>query len=108
MKIQKFARSSGLLLALLATSACAGNHKKATASTSAVFTESRQLTAMSDEEASSQKPGQVRKSRQASQEVIANRGKIKKQETETTELVETDITTVIETTTAVTSDQDMQ
>ena len=63
---------------------------------------------MSDEDIGDQPAGSTRKEKTAESQTAAKKGKIQKQETEVTELVETDITTVIETTSAPTSDQDLQ
>ena len=63
---------------------------------------------MSDEDIGDQPAGSVRKEKTAESQTTAKEGKIQNQESEVTELVETDITTVIDTTSAPTSDQDLQ
>lgn len=63
---------------------------------------------MSDEDIGDQPAESVRKEKTAESQTTAKKGKIQKQESEVTELVETDITTVIDTTSAPTSDQDLQ
>jgi hypothetical protein len=63
---------------------------------------------MSDEDIGDQPAGSIRKEKTAESQTTAKKGKIKKQESEVTELVETDIATVIETTSAPTSDQDVK
>ena len=63
---------------------------------------------MSDEDVGEQPAGSIRKEKTAEFQTSTKKGKIQKQESEVTELVETDITTVIDTTSAPTSDQDLQ
>ena len=69
---------------------------------------SRQLVTMSDEEQNRQCPSSIVSRQTTSNETVIKKGKIQKQESEVTELVETDITTVIDTSSAPTSDQDLQ
>ncbi len=63
---------------------------------------------MSDEDVGEQPAGSIRKEKTAESQTSTKKGKIQKQESEVTELVETNITTVIDTTSAPTSDQDLQ
>jgi hypothetical protein len=97
-----------ILLASAFLPACASSQSRPVASYSSVLrssdTESRQLASMSAE----QPAGTIRKEKTAESQTTAQKGKIKKQESEVTELVETDITTVIKTTSAPTADQDLQ
>jgi hypothetical protein len=92
--------------------ACASSQSRPVASYSSEIrssdTESRQLASMSDEDIGDQPAGSTRKEKTAESQTTAKKGKIQKQESEVTELVETDITTVIETTSAPTADQDLQ
>ena len=92
--------------------ACASSQSRPVASYSSALgssdTKSRQLASMSDEDIGDQPAGSTRKEKTAESQTTAKKGKIQKQESEVTELVETDITTVIETTSAPTADQDLQ
>jgi hypothetical protein len=92
--------------------ACASSQSRPVASYSSALrssdTASRQLASMSDEDIGDQPAGSIRKEKTAESQTTAKKGKIQKQESEVTELVETDITTVIDTTSAPTSDQDLQ
>ena len=101
-----------ILLAYAFLPACASSQSRPVASYSSALrssdTESRQLASMSDEDIGDQPAGSTRKEKTAESQTTAKKGKIQKQESEVTELVETDITTVIETTSAPTSDQDLQ
>ena len=101
-----------ILLASAFLPACASSQSRPVASYSSALrssnTESRQLASMSDEDIGDQPAGSTRKEKTAESQTTAKKGKIQKQESEVTELVETDITTVIETTSAPTSDQDLQ
>jgi len=103
--------SSLLLLTSAFLSACAGHQPRPVASYSSALrsseSEPRQLATMSDEEVGDQRAGTTKKETTAESQTTFNRGKLQKQETEVTELVETDISTVIETTTAPTADQDI-
>jgi hypothetical protein len=63
---------------------------------------------MSDEEVGDQRAGTTKKETTAESQTTSKRGKMQKHESEVTELVETDISTVIETTSSPTADQDVQ
>ena len=101
-----------ILLTSTILPACASSQSRPVASYSSALrssdTESRQLASMSDEDIGDQPAGSVRKEKTAESQTTAKKGKIQKQESEVTELVETDITTVIDTSSAPTSDQDLQ
>jgi len=101
-----------ILLASAFLPACASSQSRPVASYSSALrssdTESRQLASMSDEDIGDQPAGSTRKEKTAESQTTAKKGKIQKQESEVTELVETDIATVIDTTSAPTSDQDLQ
>ena len=101
-----------ILLASAFLPACASSQSRPVASYSSVLrssdTESRQLASTSDEDIGDQPSGSIRKEKTAESQTTAKKGKIQKQESEVTELVETDITTVIDASSAPTSDQDLQ
>ena len=103
--------SSFLLLACAFLPACASHQPRPVASYSSALhsseSEPRQLAVMSDQDAKKQRAGTVKKESTATSQSTTKRGKLQKQETEVTELIETDISTVIETTTAPTADQDI-
>ena len=101
-----------ILLASAFLPACASSQSRPVASYSSALrssdTESRQLASMSDEDIGDQPAGSVRKEKTAESQTSTKKGKIQKQESEVTELVETDITTVIDTSSSPTADQDLQ
>jgi hypothetical protein len=111
-KLHRIVPCTLILLASSFLPACASSQSRPVASYSSALrssdTESRQLASMSDEDIGDQPAGSVRKEKTAKSQTTAKKGKIQKQESEVTELVETDITTVIDTTSAPTSDQDLQ
>ena len=111
-KLHRIVPCTLLLLASAFLPACASSQSRPVASYSSALrssdTESRQLASMSDEDIGDQPAGSTRKEKTAESQTTAKKGKIQKQESEVTELVETDIVTVIETTSAPTSDQDLQ
>ncbi len=104
--------SSFLLLTSAFLPACASSQPRPVASYSSALhsseSEPRHLATMSDEEMDDQPAGTVKKESTATSQSTTKRGKLQKQETEVTELIETDISTVIETTTAPTADQDVR
>ena len=67
---------------------------------------SRQNVPISDEQAASQRAGTTRTRQTDSSETVTKRGKIKKQTSTTEEIIETDTSTVVETYSVPTSDQD--
>ena len=107
----KKAQALTILLCCL-LSACASSQPRPVASYSSALrsseSEPRQLATMSDDEVADQRAGTTKKETTAESQTTSKRGKIKKQESEVTELVETDISTVIETTSSPTADQDVQ
>ena len=111
-KLHRIVPCTLLLLASAFLPACASSQSRPVASYSSALrssdTKSRQLASMSDEDIGDQPAGSIRKEKTAESQTTAKKGKIQKQESEVTELVETDIATVIETTSAPTSDQDLQ
>jgi len=111
-KLHRIVPCTLILLASAFLPACASSQSRPVASYSSALrssdTESRQLASMSDEDIGDQPAGSIRKEKTAESQTSTKKGKIQKQESEVTELVETDITTVIDTTSAPTSDQDLQ
>lgn len=96
------------LLAALFLGACASNQPKPIASFSSAVdstqSEPRELVAAGDTSAKKRQPS----TNQASfSQTTSKRGKIQSQETQVTEVVETDISTVIDASTAPTSDQEI-
>jgi hypothetical protein len=67
---------------------------------------SRQNVPISDEQAASQRAGTTRTRQTSSSETVAKHGKIKKQTSTTEEIIETDTSTVVETYSVPTSDED--
>jgi hypothetical protein len=111
-KLHRIVPCTLILLTSTFLSACASSQSRPVASYSSALrssdTESRQLASMSDEDIGDHPAGSIRKEKTAESQTTAKKGKIQKQESEVTELVETDITTVIDTSSAPTSDQDLQ
>jgi hypothetical protein len=111
-KLHRILPCTLILLASAFLPACASSQSRPVASYSSALrssdTESRQLASMSDEDIGDQPAGSIRKEKTAESQTTAKKGKIQKQESEVTELVETDITTVIDTSSSPTSDQDLQ
>ena len=67
---------------------------------------SRQVVTMSDEESDRQPAGSIVSRQTASSETVIKKGKIKKQTSVTEEVVETDTSTVVDTFSVPTADQD--
>ena len=63
---------------------------------------------MSNEEAASQPAGTTRSCQTASSETVTQKGKIKKQTSTTEEVIETDTSTVVETYSVPSSDQEIR
>lgn len=112
IKLPNAIPSSFLFLACAFLPACASHQPRPVASYSSALhsseSEPRQLAVMSDQEAKKQPAGTLKKESTATSQSTTKRGKLQKQETEVTEWIETDISTVIETTTAPTADQDVR
>lgn len=66
----------------------------------------RQNVPISDEQAASQRPGTTQSRQTASSETVIKKGKIKKQTSTIEEVIETDTSTVVDTFSIPTSDQD--
>ena len=66
----------------------------------------RQNVPISDEQAASQRPGTIQSRQTASSETVIKKGKIKKQTSTIEEVIETDTSTVVDTSSVPTSDQD--
>jgi hypothetical protein len=69
---------------------------------------SRQNVPISDEQAASQRAGTTRTRQTASSETVIKNGKIKKQTSTTEEIIETDTSTVVETYSVPSSDQEIR
>ena len=69
---------------------------------------SRQNVPISDEQAASQRAGTTRTRQTSSSETVAKHGKIKKQTSTTEEIIETDTSTVVETYSVPSSDQEIR
>jgi len=61
---------------------------------------------MSDEQSSSQRPGSTQSRQTGSSETVIKKGKIKKQTSTTEDVIETDTSTVVDTFSVPTTDQD--
>jgi len=111
-KLERIVPLSLVLLTSAFLPACASSQPRPVASyTSALNApsrESRNVVPMSDKEIDNQPAGATTRKRTAESQTTVKRGKIQKEESEVTELVETDISTVVETSTSPTSDQDVQ
>jgi hypothetical protein len=66
----------------------------------------RQNVPISEEQAASQRPGTTQSRQTASSETVIKKGKIKKQTSTTEDVIETDTSTVVDTFSVPTSDQD--
>ena len=66
----------------------------------------RQNVPISDEQAASQRPGTTQSRQTGSSETVIKKGKIKKQTSTTEDVIETDTSTVVDTFSVPTSDQD--
>ena len=69
---------------------------------------SRQNVPISDEQAASQRAGTLRTRQTDSSETVAKHGKIKKQTSTTEEIIETDTSTVVDTYSVPSSDQEIR
>jgi hypothetical protein len=69
---------------------------------------SRQNVPISDEQAASQRAGTTRTRQTSSSETVAKHGKIKKQTSTTEEIIETDTSTVVDTYSVPSSDQEIR
>ena len=99
---------SALSTSLLA--ACSTTQPRPVASSSSYLNDSqvtaRQMVPMRNEESERQPAGSVVSSQTASGETVIKKGKIKKQTSVTEEVVETDTSTVVDTFSVPTADQD--
>ena len=97
-----------LLICLLP--ACSSTHPRPVASYSSYLNDSqvtaRQMVPMSNEEAEKQRPGSTQSRQTASSETVIKKGKIKKQTSTTEEVIESDTSTVADSFSVPTSDQD--
>lgn len=90
--------------------ACASTQPRTAANYSSYLNDpvlaSRQVVTMSDEESDRQPAGSIVSRQTASSETVIKKGKIKKQTSVTEEVVETDTSTVVDTFSVPTADQD--
>lgn len=100
------------LLAAAILPACASSQPRPVASHTSTLNaqtrEARNLVTMSDKDIKAQSAGTNSCGRAAESQSVMKRGKIEKDNSEITELVETDISTVVETTSIPISDQDVR
>lgn len=99
-----------LLLTSTLLTACASTQPHTAANYSSYLNDpvlaSRQVVTMSDEESDSQPAGSIVSRQTASSETVIKKGKIKKQTSTTEEVIETDTSTVVDTFSVPTADQD--
>lgn len=90
--------------------ACSSTHPRPVASYSSYLNDSqvtaRPMVPMSDEEAEEQRAGTTVSRKTASSETVIKKGKIKNQTSTTEEVIETDTSTVVDTFSVPTADQD--
>ena len=102
--------SSFILLTSALLTACSSTQHRSVRSYSSYRNDSkvmgRQVVPMSDEQADSQRPGTTQSRQTASSETVIKKGKIKKQTSTTEDVIETDTSTVVDTFSVPTSDQD--
>ena len=102
--------SSFIVLTSALLTACSSTQRHPVASYSSYRNDSqvvgRQVVPMSDEQASSQRPGSTQSRQTASSETVIKKGKIKKQTSTTEEVIESDTSTVADSFSVPTSDQD--
>ena len=99
-----------LLLAAAFLPACTSPHPRTAANYSSYLNDSvlasRQVVAMSDDESERQPAGSVVSRQTASSETVIKKGKLKKQTSTTEEVIETDTSTVVDTFSVPTADQE--
>jgi hypothetical protein len=99
-----------LLTSIALLTACSSTQRHPVSSYSSYLNDSqvvgRQNVPISDEQAASQRAGTTRTRQTDSSETVTKKGQIKKQTTTTAELIETDTSTVVDTFSVPTSDQD--
>ena len=109
---QSFCRSAFLVLFAVTVSACASTRPRVVDSYSSQLTdpqvESCGLVAMSDQEARKQRAGTTKTRKTASSQVVSKNGQIKKQTSEEEEVIETRTSTVVDTLSVPTADQDVR
>ena len=102
--------SSFIVLTSALLTACSSTQRYPVASYSSYRNDSqvvgRQVVPMSDEQAASQRPGSTQSRQTASSETVIKKGKIKKQTSTTEEVIESDTSTVADSFSVPTSDQD--
>lgn len=101
-----------LLLAAGFLPACTSTQPRTAANYSSYLNDpvlaSRQVVPMSDEESERQPAGSIVSRQTDSSETVAKHGKIKKQTSTTEEIIETDTSTVVETYSVPSSDQEIR
>lgn len=111
-KLERIVPLSLVLLTSAFLPACARSQPRPvatyTSALNASSRESRDVVPMSDNDIEDLTAGTTSPERTAESQTTVKRGKIQKEESEVTELIETDISTVVEISTAPTSDQDVQ
>ena len=109
---QRLCRAASLALFTVVLSACASTRPRVVAHYTTACTdpkvESRGLVAMSDQEARKQRAGTTKTHKTASGQVISKNGQIKKQTSVEEEVIETRTSTVIDTISVPTADQDVR
>ena len=109
---QRLCRAASLVLFTVVLSACASTRPPVVAHYTRASTdpkvESCGLVAMSDQEARKQRAGTSKTRQTASGQVISKNGQIKKQTSEEEEVIETRTSTVVDTLSVPTADQDVR
>jgi len=109
-KLHPFLHPSYFFLLICLLPACSSTQPRPVESHSSYLNDSqvtaRQMVAMSDEEAARQRAGTTVSRQTASSESVAKRGQIKKQTSTNEEHIETDTSTVVDTFSVPTADQD--
>ena len=112
LSCHRFCRSVFLVLFAVTVSACASTRPRVVDRYSSQLTEpqveSCGLVAMSDQEARKQRAGTTKTRKTASSQVVSKIGQIKKQTSEEEEVIETRTSTVVDTISVPTADQDVR
>ena len=112
LSCHRVCRSAFLVLFTVTVSACASTRPRVVDRYSSQLTdpqvESCGLVAMSDQEARKQRAGTTKTRKTASNQVVSKNGQIKKQTSEEEEVIETRTSTVVDTLSVPTADQDVR
>ena len=112
LSCHRVCRSAFLVLYAVTVSACASTRPRVVDRYSSQLTdpqvESCGLVAMSDQEARKQRAGTTKTRQTASSQVISKNGQIKKQTSEEEDVIETRTSTVVDTLSVPTADQDVR